>query len=602
VKKLSIGLIVSAVIVVTGANFFITNQDSDEVMLPVVVDSTTIRTTTGGDIVGFIDQHGARAWKGIPFAQAPVDELRWRAPRAPAPNEYVLEALSAGDVCPQFSSALSGEEAPTSSVTGAEDCLYLNVWAPANASGLPVMYWIHGGGNSIGDGGSYSGAALAMQRDVVVVTINYRLGVFGWFNHPGLASGNPLDDSGNYGTLDAVRGLQWVQENIGQFGGDPENVTVFGESAGAFDTLAMMASPLAAGLFHRAIVQSGGFSPEPLSVAQNYVHEGGHSFSSQEIVAKLMIRDGTAVDKAAAMNTQTDMSRTRLREYLRNKSAAEIYSIFDGGGFGMISLPYNLADGHVLPDLSTEEIFTSSANHNMVPVILGTNRDEPALFMVRNPAYTENFLGFLPRLKDPDTYKNIVKFGADAWKHRGVDSLANFMTAAGNPDVFAYRFDWDEEPSQMGFDLSVALGAAHALEIAFVFGDFNNFLDYVYPMDDAQWALSKSMTSYWAEFAYSGNPGRGRDANEVPWLRWGEDGKRSIILDSPADQGIFMSDAEVTIASIKQALAVEPFRNEEDRCSTYVQTFRDENFDEAEYASLGDGTCAGLDPEAFASF
>jgi para-nitrobenzyl esterase len=557
VKKLSIGLIVLAVIVVTGANLFIANQDSDEVMLPVVVDSTTIRTTTGGDIVGFIDQHGARAWKGIPFAQAPVDELRWRAPRAPAPNEDVLEALSAGDVCPQFSSALSGEEAPTSSVTGAEDCLYLNVWAPANASGLPVMYWIHGGGNSIGDGGSYSGAALAMQRDVVVVTINYRLGVFGWFNHPGLASGNPLDDSGNYGTLDAVRGLQWVQENIGQFGGDPENVTVFGESAGAFDTLAMMASPLAAGLFHRAIVQSGGFSPEPLSVAQNYVHEGGHSFSSQEIVAKLMIRDRTAVDKAAAMNTQTDMSRTRLREYLRNKSAAEIYSVFDGGGFGMISLPYNLADGHVLPDLSTEEIFTSSANHNMVPVILGTNRDEPALFMVRNPAYT---------------------------------------------DVFAYRFDWDEEPSQMGFDLSVALGAAHALEIAFVFGDFNNYLDYVYPMDDAQWALSKSMTSYWAEFAYSGNPGRGRDANEVPWLRWGEDGKRSIILDSPADQGIFMSDAEVTIASIKQALAVEPFRNEEDRCSTYVQTFRDENFDEAEYASLGDGTCAGLDPEAFASF
>jgi para-nitrobenzyl esterase len=601
-RKLSIVLIAIAVIVVIGANLFIASQDVDQDVPPIVADNTTIRSTTGGDVVGFIDAHGARSWQGIPFAKAPIADLRWRAPRPPSPSPDVLQALAPGSVCPQFTSALSGGDGATGGITGDEDCLFLNVWAPPNASGLPVMYWIHGGGNSIGDGGSYSGAALAMKRDVVVVTINYRLGPLGWFNHPGLATGNPEDDSGNYGTLDAIRGLQWVRDNVGQFGGDPDNVTVFGESAGAFDTLAMMASPLAGGLFHRAIVQSGGFEALPLAVAQAYQDEGGHPFSSREIVAKLLAKDGTVADESAAKDYQTDLTGARLRDYLYGKTPAEIFGVFGSGGFGMISFPYNFGDGHVLPALSTEEIFSRATNHNMVPVILGTNRDEPALFMTRDPRYTENFLGFFPRLKDAETYKSIVKFGADAWKERGVDRLANYMTAAGNPNVYAYRFDWDEEPSQFGFDLSVALGAAHALEIGFVFGDFNNFLEYVYPMDEAQWALSDSMTSYWTEFAYNGDPGQGRDGQEIAWLPWGQDGKRSIILDSPDDQGIYMSDEEVTIASIKQALAAHEFAEERDRCAVYAQNFRDDHFDAAEYEALGDGTCASLDPNDLTGF
>ena len=576
-RKAAFILIGLGILVIVAGQIYVSLQP--EPAPPVVANTTTLRSTEGGDVVGFIDKYGARSWQGIPFAQPPVGSLRWRAPQPPIPNESTLQALKPGALCPQFASLLSGagEQAPQGRIAGNEDCLYLNIWSPPNASKRPVMLWIHGGGNTIGHGGSYNGAALATQRDVVIVTINYRLGIFGWFTHPDLATGNVLDDSGNYGTLDVIRALEWVQDNIAEFGGDPNNVTVFGESAGAFDTLAMMASPLAKGLFHRAIVQSGGFSPTPISYGQNYQADGGSALSSQELVAKLLIHDGLAEDHDSAKTRASDMTGKALKDYLYEKTPAQIFAQLDGGGFGMIPLPDNFGDGHVLPNLTTEEIFSDPNSHNMVPTILGTNRDEPSLFMVRAPEYVENWLGFLPRLKDEAAYKRAVYYGAQAWKYRGVDSLANYMSAAGNDNVYAYRFDWDEEPSQLGFDLSVALGAAHGLEIAFVFNDFDGGMGigYIYPGDEAQHSLANSMTSYWSEFAYNGDPGQGRDGKEPHWLSWGEQGKRSIILDTPADQGIFMDDEEVVLGALKQALVNDPTITDPlERCDLYKSSFR----------------------------
>ena len=568
----------------------------------------TLRMTTSGAVLGYIGENGAYTWQGIPYAQAPIGPLRWRAPlpAQPSKSSGFIEALAAGPVCPQFASLIGGQpDAPQGSVIGSEDCLYLNIYAPPNAENLPVMYWIHGGGNSIGQGGNYDGSNLAMQRDVVLVTINYRLGIFGWFTHPALKNGNPEDDSGNYGTLDAIQGLKWVRDNIAQFGGDPDKVTVFGESAGGRDTLAMIASPLAKGLFHRAIVQSGGYSTHTLSVGQNFTRDGGHPFSSKEIVSKLLVADGTVASPAAAESLQSDMSGSYTRQYLYNKSVDEIFTLFDSGGFGMINLPDNFADGTVLPDLGVEELFSNLSNHNAVPIILGTNRDEPALFMARDPRYLDNFLGFLPRLKDKIAYKRAVKYGALTWKARGVDDLAQYMTRAGNKHVYAYRFDWDEEPSQLGFDLSTALGAAHGLEIAFVFNDFKSGfgIDYIYPFDDNQAALAKSMTSYWSEFAYNGNPMQGRDGNEPMWVSWGMGGMQSLVLDTPGDQGIFMNKEIVSLASIKAELATDPtIEGEAERCQLYARNFRGEAFIRAEYDALGGGVCAEIDPSAISRF
>ncbi len=605
-KKFAIALIVVSIGVIL--YFTLSGSEPEETTVELVRDDVTLRSTTAGDVVGFIDTNGARAWRGIPFAEPPSGDLRWRAPRPPEPWDGVLEALEAGSMCPQLKSQLSGNAGnPDSAIAGSEDCLYLNVWAPPNAGDLPVMFWIHGGGNTIGEGGSYNGAMLATSQNVVVVTINYRLGPFGWFAHPDLARGNPLDDSGNYGTLDVVRALEWTRDNIAAFGGNPGNVTVFGESAGAFDTLAMMASPLAEGLFHRAIVQSGGFNVTSMVEASSFANEGGHPFSSREIVNGLLVKDGTVPDAAAAHTYQADMGPQRMREYLYSKTPDDIFALFADSGFGgMINTPDNFGDGHVLPDQTTTEIFSNPENHNVVPVILGTNRDEVALFMAMSPENMDTFLWVFPRLKDEERYLREVKYGSLAWKERGVDSLARFMTEAGNPNVYAYRFDWDEQGSIMGYDLSKAFGAAHALEIAFVFGDFESgiaALGDMYGASEGRDALSASMMSYWSEFAISGDPGAGRDGNEVPWLAWGNDGKRSIILDTAQDGGIRMMDEEVTIDGIKTMLAEDTtITKTRDRCSLYATTFGRQGFDQTEYESFGPEGCAAYDPTEFFRF
>ncbi|MYF10771.1 MAG: carboxylesterase family protein [Gammaproteobacteria bacterium] len=611
-RKLAIVLIVVAIAVIVGANWTISRLPAPPT--PNEADGATLRSTESGDVVGFIDASGARAWLGIPFARPPVGALRWQAPQPPVPAEGTIEALAFGAMCPQLPSLLSdasqspqsAEEAAAvaAAVAGSEDCLMLNIWSPPNASGLPVMLWIHGGGNSIGHGGNVNGGNLAVGGNVVVVSINYRLGLFGWFNHPGLHAGDPANDSGNYGTLDMIRALEWTRDNIAAFGGDPGNVTVFGESAGAFNTLAMMASPLAEGLFHRAAVQSGGYGVSSLASGQNYQDHGGHQYSAPEVLNALLVADGKAADADAARAIQDGWTPAETRNYLYAKTPADIYGLLDGGGFGMVNVPNNFKDGHVLPTLDAEDLFSDTGNYNAVPVILGTNRDEPTLFMSRDPRYVDNLFGIFYSLKDEDAYRREVRYSARAWKARGVDELAQFMAASGHPNVYAYRWDWDEEPSALGYDLSVALGAAHALEIAFVFNDFEGgiaALGYIYPNDENQSALSRSMMSYWTEFAYAGAPGRGRDGAEVPWLAWGQGGQTSILLDTPTDGGIRMDDDVVTSASVKAELMADaslpPGR---ERCELYVRLFRWQGlFDDGEYRSLG---CAAYPAESFASF
>ena len=410
---------------------------------PPVADQATFRRMPLGPVVGFVDANGAHEWLGLPFAAPPVGDLRWKAPRPPQPWTDVRQALAIGNMCVQFPSLLSGaaRNSKSAAPVGHEDCLYLNIFAPPFAPGSvpiadkvrPVMFWIHGGGNSIGHGGSYNGSRLVTQHGVVVVTINYRLGPFGWFAHPALRSDTATaeDNSGNYGLLDSIAALHWVRDNISVFGGDPNNITIFGESAGGADVLALLASPLAKGLFQRAIVESGGMFIRSRSVAENYHDDAtspGHEFSGRESVNRLLVNEGKAPNAAAAKALQNVMSNDELRTLLMNTKAADIMTLYGGGSFGMIDAPELFSDGVVLPDnVDPATVFSDPTKYNAVPVMLGTNRDEIALFMVRDPRWVENRLWIFPHLKDEAAYLREVRYQTDAWRLDGVDNIAAAM-------------------------------------------------------------------------------------------------------------------------------------------------------------------------------
>lgn len=593
-SKIAIGLIILSVVVIVLILVFGPSDDTSADM-PPVPNFTTLRMTEGGEVVGFVDSTDARAWLGIPYAKPPIDDLRWKSPQRLDRSPVRIEANQYGSDCLQYVSQLAGPDSATeANITGSEDCLYLNVWAPPNAVELPVMFWIHGGGNSIGSGSLYDGSSLAARYRVVVVTINYRLGIFGWFHHPTLAE-RSSSKSGNYGLLDIVRALEWTRDNVREFGGDPNNVTVFGESAGGANTLAMMASPKAEGLIHKAIVQSGSFRTSGASFAANYAHDGGHQNSSKELVVKWLLEDRLANTIEEAQLIQDEWSYGQLATYLREKAATSLLTVVEPANFGMVNIPQFVHDGVVLPKQQPIDSLLASD----IPLILGSNRDEPALFMVQNPDHVNTVLGIFNFFKDKEDYKKRVHYGGLVWKAQGVDSVADALVKNGHSNVYAYRFDWDEQPDLMFYELSTALGAGHAVEIAFIFDSFSSYIgDRLYPNDSNQELLASQMKSYWVNFAYEGTPGTGRESENPEWVPWGTNGMTTLILDTPTDHGIRMTDTFVTRESIKQALLKDQeFSKLRTKCELYTTIFEPIGmFDQKEYESAG---CSEFDTKEF---
>jgi len=562
---------------------------------PPSQDPSSLRRLAQGELVGFRSGEGAHAWRGIPFAEPPVGELRWRAPRPPEPWQGVREALGFSPPCVQFAGRIGAvpgrPEAPAGDPSGSEDCLHLNVFAPRFEPGavprgearLPVMLWIHGGGNTIGTSATYDGSVLASEQRLIVVTSNYRLGVFGWLSHPALGGpGASADDrSGNYGTLDLVRALEWIRDNISVFGGDPGRVTVFGESAGGRNVFSLLASPRAKGLFQRAISQSGGTGTLTLDRARRFRDDPetpGEEHSSGEMLLSLLERDGRAADRAAAVATLGAMPSAEVAAYLRGHSAYEILGLFEGSRMGgMYDVPQLFRDGRVLPDEPIPERFRRPGAYNAVPVILGSNRDENKLFMLESSDAVARVSRIPVLLKDERRYDLMAHYRSLAWKARGVDEPAGALRASQGPTVFAYRFDWDEEPKFLWLDFSKLLGAAHGLEIPFVFGSLSFAGADRIIFDDARRPaaeeLSQRMMSYWSEFAHSGDPGRGRAGDLPHWRAWdasAPDSPRFMILDTESDGGLRMSSDAVTQEDVVARAEADPrFRDQRERCELY---------------------------------
>ena len=589
---------------------------------PPGADPASRRTLPpAGEVIGFSGAYGSHAWLGIPYAEPPLGALRWRAPRPAPPWSETRQALAPGPPCTQLSSVFSGEDrSRDGQAIGGEDCLYLSVWAPRFEPGqvpvgearLPVMFWIHGGGNTIGTAAFYDGGNLAATRDVVVVAINYRLGPFGWFRHAALRGEgtSAADRSGNYGTLDMIQALRWVRENISAFGGDPDNVTLFGESAGGTNVFTLMLSTQAQGLFHRAVVQSGGMTSSDPDYAESFADEPepGHRHSSNEILAKLLVADGTAPDAPQARAWIRSRDDAGIEAYLRGKSNVEILEAYrTRPDQGMLDMADVFRDGYVLPRQEAAERIARGA-YNRVPVILGTNRDENKLFMAFDPQLAEWRFGLFPRAKDESYYEAHSEHTAKAWKARSVDGPSSAMRAVQGPTVYAYRWDWDEEPGiPLLVDGARMVGAGHGLEIPFVFGHWNLGPEtsrlFVWWNASGREALSRQMMSYWTRFAHAGSPGRGREGDLPEWTPWEDsapDAPRYMLLDTPAGGGPRMASQTWTIdAVVAAALADERLATARDRCSVLASLASWDYIDARAYASAGGGICAPYALDAY---
>lgn len=554
------------------------------------LDPASHRRIAAGELVGTREAGGVHAWRGIPYAAPPTGPLRWRAPRPAEPWTGVLEANAHGSMAPQYADLLAGVPArQRGQIAGSEDCLTLNIFAPAFEPGAipgagqrrPVMVWIHGGGNSVGTSATYDAARnYAIHDGMVVVTVNYRLGALGWFTHPALheaADVTPEERSGNFGTLDLIASLRWVRDNITAFGGDPGCVTIFGESAGGQNVLTLLVSPLAQGLFHRAIAQSPVAETFSVDQAVNWNDDAkpGHSHSAFEVTARLWVTEDRAPDRETAKKQLARLPAAEIEAFLRALSPARLIGAFTPGSVGIYRAPCPVRDGVVLPREPLAEVF-ARGSWNRVPVILGSNRDEYKTFGADKPEHSRLLLGKLPMLRDRRGYQVEMKYLSLAWKALFVDAPADAMLAGGHAEVWTYRFDWDEAPAVPFVRPDLLLGAAHAMEMAFAFRDTAGELD-IFGVNTpfnlrGRRVLAKAMGDAWTSFARTGAPA-------VPDHEWPprtiEEGRPNCLLfDTARDGGIRMARLNAEMGAVKQALRTDSQAGPASlRCQIYARLF-----------------------------
>jgi para-nitrobenzyl esterase len=525
-----------------------------------------VRTTSLGEVRGSADTNaGAYSWKGIPYAKPPVGALRWQPPQDAEAWTTARTATAFGNACAQYgriygpgSNNRYDETIGTTlnQAVGSEDCLYLNVWRPdSGEENLPVMVFFHGGSNVSGYTADpmYDGAALAKAANAVVVTANFRLGILGFFNLPQVKTGDPANDSGNYAILDSIKALQFVRNNARAFGGNPENVTIMGESAGAFNVLALQTSPLMVAanpkLFHRTVPLSGGISLAtnlPVGSIPTLAPAATYTAQSTTLLQQLVIADGLAADAASATTYIAGRSNAEIAAYARAKAPGQLFTTL------LTRLPA-LAGSGPIPDgtvVAADPIGAINAgNYVKVPVLAGNTRDEGKLFpsflplvggtgnarIVSDAQLFANHLSYKPDAAPQTTVEqwiapsylpvNATTTGFTARTEAlnrvfFLNSRDNVLNAlkTKQDNVWYYRFDWDEQPAPWN-DI---YGAVHVVDLPFIFGNFGPSLFsnvwFTTANRPGRLELSAAMMQSLGSFAREGNPNNA--ALGVNWPVW----------------------------------------------------------------------------------
>jgi len=540
-----------------------------------------VRTTHLGPVRGAAAA-GVFSWKGLPFAQPPVGALRWQPPQEPEAWGSIRAATEFGPACAQYG-RIYGPGANNrydetigttlNQAVGSEDCLYLNVWRPAGGDrDLPVIVFFHGGSNVSGYTADpmYDGAALARAARAVVVTANFRLGILGFLNLPQLKTGDPANDSGNFTLLDSIKALEFVRTNARAFGGNPDNVTIMGQSAGAINVWALQTSPAMAAasprLFHRAVPLSGGISLASnlppgsiptLSPADVYLAQGN------ALLQNLVIADGLATDAASAQAYLAGQTASEIADYLRGKTPSQLFTtlltrlaLLGLAGSGPIP------DGAVVAADPIEAI--RAGDYVDVPVLAGNTRNEGKLFPSFLPLVGGT--GNARLVSDAQLFANHFAYDPDAapqtsveqWiapSYLPVDAPVTGFTARAEAlnrifflasrdnvldalktrqgEVWYYRFDWDEQPAPWN-DI---YGAVHAVDLPFLFGNFGPSLFgrvwFSAANAPGRLELSSAMMQTLSTFARSGDPNN--EALGVSWPAW----PRTLVFDAtPAARAI----------------------------------------------------------------
>ncbi|UCB43820.1 MAG: carboxylesterase/lipase family protein [Dehalococcoidales bacterium] len=464
-------------------------------------DTPAVVETTSGKIEG-IFRRGLYAFRGVPYAAPPVGRLRWLPPEPPEPWSEVRPALRLASIAPQNLMGLQLLESPVPEPQD-EDCLYLNVWTPGlDDARRPVMVWIHGGGFTSGSGSSlaYNGRTLSTGGDTVIVTINYRLNVLGFLNLNEVTGGK-IPATGNEGLLDQAFALEWVHDNITNFGGDPDNVTIFGESAGGFSVGSLLALPKARGLFHKAILQSGA------------AHSAYSNIDAARHVASTFLEL-----LGISPNDSDGLRSLNVEHLLKGQRELAGKALDPESGLGGLTLR-PVVDGKILPHLPIDAVTSGSADN--IPIIVGTNLDEAKLFSAMNEAVSEmdesRLLSRYQQLITGEDVPGLIESYRKARQRRGMSTtpaeifmalqtdkgfripairLAERHSRRSQP-AYMYLFTW-VSPMRDGI-----LGACHALELGFVFGTRTEDFSGSGPEADA---LERNIQDAWLAFARTGDP------------------------------------------------------------------------------------------------